>query len=387
MLFNKQRFQKLMEKYGFDALVASTPQNVLYSSDFYSNTHWMRYYDSQVYVVLPREKGIEPAIIVPVNGISFYSLSSFPSWINDIRTYGRPNDTLNAELKMTQPEFKSEFYGIDADVSEILARTLQDKSLSNKKIGFDELDVPLFERMKKELPDARVVMADGIFKELKMVKSDNEILRLSKVVEVVEKGFRAAVEGARPEISVKEVVAILAEVISKEGGTPISLGVRGGRNMSGGEHKLEKNDILYFDMVGSFQYYLSDIGRTVILNSPSDKVKKYYNAMFRGQEEALKALRPGVKASEVFNVAVEAVKREGIPHYQRGACGHGIGIGWDRPMIAPGDDTPIEENMVLCIETPYREMGFGGLMLEDTVIVTKGGTRFLTTTGRNLCVI
>lgn len=387
MLLNKQRAWKLMEKYGFDALIASTPQNVVYASDFHSRAQWIGYYGSQIYVVLPRKKETEPAIITPVIGGGLYPSSFFPSWIKDIRSYGVPPYTVTAELKMIEPKFESKFYGVKADVTEVLAKSLEDKGISNKTIGFDELSIFLLERLKKELPKARLIMANRVFRELRMVKTEEEILRLAKVVKITEKSLRAAIEALSPGVIIRDVAQILKRVVVEEGGVPLSLTARGGDNLSAGDYKLKKNDIVWFDSINTYQSYLSDMGRTAVLGSPSDKLKKYHRATLRGQEEALKAIMPGVKASEIFNIAVETVRKEGIHHYQRGACGHGIGTEFDLPIIGPRDHTPLEENMVLCIETPYREMGFGGFMLEDTVVVTKGGIRFLSTMDRHLYII
>ena len=68
------------------------------------------------------------------------------------------------------------------------------------------------------------------------------------------------------------------------------------------------------------------------------------------------------------------MRREGIPHYQRSHVGHGIGLdGYDAPNIAPSNSEVFEEGMVICVETPYYEMGFAGLQVEDTMVITKDG--------------
>lgn len=380
MLFNDQRALRILEKYGLDALVASTPQNVVYSSDFYSRNQWTKYYGSQVYVVLPMEREIEPALITNVTG-------GGQTWIKDLRSYGQLSFTLTAQKEMYNPLPEAKFYGAEASAEEVLVRTLEDKGLSNKTIGFDELSVLLFERLKKELPKARTIMVDQAFKELRMTKTEDAIFRLTKVIEITEKSFIAAKETLRPGICVKDVQQTIREVVSNEGAAPLLQIVRGGSNLGSGEYKLKKNDIVSFDLINRHNSHLSDIGRTAFIGRPSDKIEKYYKAIFLGQEEELKAIKPGMKASEIFNVAVETVKTEGIPHYQRGSCGHGIGIGFDLPLIGPRDDTPLEENMVLCVETPYREIGFGQLMLEDTVVVKKDGAHFLSTIDRDLYVV
>jgi Xaa-Pro dipeptidase len=85
---------------------------------------------------------------------------------------------------------------------------------------------------------------------------------------------------------------------------------------------------------------------------------------------------------------VDTVRREGIPHYQRSHVGHGIGVdGYDPPNLGPGGDTALEENMVLCVETPYYELGFAGLQVEDMVRVTRDGVESLMPVGTELRLI
>ena len=85
----------------------------------------------------------------------------------------------------------------------------------------------------------------------------------------------------------------------------------------------------------------------------------------------------------MFEAAVETVRREGIPHYKRSHVGHGIGIdGYDLPDLAPRSDHVIEEGMVMCVETPYYELGWCGLQVEDTIVIRRDGPEsFMTLSG------
>ena len=90
----------------------------------------------------------------------------------------------------------------------------------------------------------------------------------------------------------------------------------------------------------------------------------------------------------MFDRAVEVTRAAGIPHYDRHHCGHGIGIEcYDLPSIAAQDTTVLKEGMVVNVETPYYELGFAGLQVEDTVVVTKDGVEYLSTYDRSLQVI
>ena len=85
---------------------------------------------------------------------------------------------------------------------------------------------------------------------------------------------------------------------------------------------------------------------------------------------------------------VETVRREGIGHYQRSHVGHGIGLdGYDAPNIAPSSTDVFEEGMVICVETPYYEMGFAGLQVEDTLVVTRDGVESFMVSGTELRVV
>jgi Xaa-Pro aminopeptidase len=92
--------------------------------------------------------------------------------------------------------------------------------------------------------------------------------------------------------------------------------------------------------------------------------------------------------SDLFKEIVATVRREGIPHFKRSHVGHGIGVdGYDPPSIAERSKDVLEENMVVCIETPYYELGFAGLQVEDMVRVTKDGAESLMTSPTSLRIV
>jgi Xaa-Pro aminopeptidase len=107
--------------------------------------------------------------------------------------------------------------------------------------------------------------------------------------------------------------------------------------------------------------------------------------MLDGEEAAIQRMRPGVLACEVFEAAMESARQSGVPHYRRHHCGHAIGLDtYEIPIIRPDDHTPLEAGMTFCIETPYYELGLGGIQVEDMVLVTDSGVEMLTTLSREL---
>jgi Xaa-Pro aminopeptidase len=125
-----------------------------------------------------------------------------------------------------------------------------------------------------------------------------------------------------------------------------------------------------------------------VLGEPGSKLKQYHRAICVGLDVAIAMIKPGVAVADVFNASVEAVRREGIPHYARSHVGHGIGLdGYDAPNIAPSSKDVFEEGMVICVETPYYELGFAGLQVEDTLVVTRDGVDSFMLSGTGLQVV
>jgi Xaa-Pro aminopeptidase len=152
--------------------------------------------------------------------------------------------------------------------------------------------------------------------------------------------------------------------------------------------RLRSGDIIRFDIGCRSESYYSDIARTAIFGEPSERQSRFYRAILEGEEAAIGEVRPGVPANKVFATAVEATRKGGISHYKRHHVGHGIGLDlYDVPILNEATVTSLEAGMVLEVETPYYEVGFGGLQVEDTILVTEDGYRRLTSTTSELVVV
>jgi Xaa-Pro aminopeptidase len=99
--------------------------------------------------------------------------------------------------------------------------------------------------------------------------------------------------------------------------------------------------------------------------------------------------RPGMPANHLFDETVQAVRAAGIPHYRRHHVGHGIGAEvYDPPVLNASTSTPIEAGMVINVETPYYELGWGGIHVEDPYVVgADGKNTWLTTMSRDMIIV
>jgi Xaa-Pro aminopeptidase len=216
---------------------------------------------------------------------------------------------------------------------------------------------------------------------------------MQETVRVTEHTFHATVAECREGITEKQLVRIFERAIADEGGRLGFALIRLGRSMAVGQSAptdaaLAKGDYVWFDIGCRVAGYQSDIGRVVSFGEPSERLQLVQAASRAGQDRAIELMRPGAIAKDVFQGAVDRVRESGIPHYKRHHVGHGIGIEtYDLPILTPSTEIPLEAGMIFEVETPYYELGFGGAFIEDTVVVTEGEARIVTTLDRDLIVV
>jgi len=222
-----------------------------------------------------------------------------------------------------------------------------------------------------------------IIQKTRMVKTKEERRRMQKSITTTESAIKTTMGEIKEGITEREIFSIYSQEVIKRGGIPTlnCVGVNehsGYANAQVTDRKVKKGGIIRFDVGCTVQHYHSDTAKIAILGEPTKKQLEYYDAIRKGTEAGINFMKPGVLASDVYKVVMEAVHNNGIPHYQRHHVGHGIGIEvYDPPLVTPTADVVLEENMIFCIETPYYEFGFGGLQVEEVVRVTNDGTQIL----------
>jgi Xaa-Pro aminopeptidase len=276
---------------------------------------------------------------------------------------------------------------VDATVAAIEAA-----GLSRGTIAYDERGIfpQNASELERRLSNARLVPGWDILRRIRAVKTDEEVRRLKCVLALNEKAMLAAMGVARVGVTEQEMIEEFERTVVSGGAKPvftqIAFGRRGGHGNVMQRHvPLQAGELIRFDVGCMLDGYNSDIARNFGLEEPDQRTRQLYAALRHGEEVAARALRPGATASQVFEAGVKAIREAGIPEYNRHHIGHGVGLEmYDTPTLAPGEETPIEVGMTFEVETPYYELGFGGLQPEDTVLVTEQGGQFLNGISREL---
>jgi Xaa-Pro aminopeptidase len=147
-------------------------------------------------------------------------------------------------------------------------------------------------------------------------------------------------------------------------------------------------DLVRFDVGCAVNGYRATVARTAVVGEPTARQAEVHEAVLAGIEAALGGLRPGTRAATVFEGAVAAVRAAGIAGYRQDLVGHGVGLDHrEPPWLAAGGEAVLEMGMVVLLDTPYFEYGWGGVSVKETVLVTNVGARPLNRSARGLVVL
>ncbi len=384
-----------MEKQGLDALVATTPENVAYLTGFWILTS-LRHRPRQVFAVISR-KEMNPDMVIskglvdhPLQGGArvrrFYLYGEFffaPEGHEEL-------DEESARLFQVINRLPNHPSALEA-----LIHCLKENGVHQGKIGVDQGSDVVFlgEVLEKRLPGIKTQPAYDLFREIRLLKTPEEVLRIQKATEVAENALSAAIRAIQEGARERDLDLVFQESVVHQGGLPtlscIGSGPRGAfPNVEPSERKIRRGDLIRFDVGCIFDAYHTDIARTAVLGPPNPKQQRYHEALVAGQGRILENLKPGALISGLFQMGMEEARVNGIPHYQRHHLGHGTGIeGYDLPLLTAGSQVRLEPGMVLCVETPYYEPGFGGVQIEDIMEITPDGARRLTRMERRLFVV
>lgn len=385
----RQRLLGVLDAEGLDALVATTPENLFYVTGFRSISHAI-FRGAELYGVFTRGgTGLVVPFIdtagVAADGIACDRVACYGKFFFE---YADPPGEVGEKIRRWTREPAP-------SAADALAGVLADLGVAGRRVGLDEANLfaPTWARLAERLAGTTLVPAYQLFRRARMVKSPAEVARLERAAQIAEDGIAAVLAMLVPGVTEREAVMVYEEEMVRRGASPyfsvITIGERSAlADVYPSQRALRPGDLIRFDLGCVHEGYCSDISRTAVLGTPTDKQARYYAGALAGERAAIDAMKPGVPVSRIFDTAVRVTREAGIPHYQRHHVGHGIGLEpYDPPTIAPGNDTMLEPGMVFCVETPYYEHGWGGVQVEDAVEVTAAGTRLLTRSSRELAIV
>ncbi len=268
------------------------------------------------------------------------------------------------------------------------------KFLRVKSLGFEgnNLSYDNYLRFKKALGAVRLRSVPDVTAGLRLRKDSAEIERIKASAAILDGGYLKAMDAIRPGVIEKDA-ALRIEFSFRENGadglafdTIIASGTRGALPHGKASDKpVRKGELVVVDMGVEKDGYNSDETRTFSVGKAGGEEKKIYQIVKDAQERAIGLIRPGVRAAAVDKAARGCIEGAGYGRYFGHGTGHGVGLDvHEGPNLGPTSKDVLEEGMVVTVEPGIYIPGWGGVRIEDMVLVVKDGFEVLTGTTKDL---
>jgi Xaa-Pro aminopeptidase len=300
------------------------------------------------------------------------------------------------QMEQEAPGFVLVRSGLSSDVFGLVPERL--KSMKAKRVGFEahHLTVAAFEALRGRL-DGEITMSPltGVVEELRMRKAPEEVERLRAVAGISSRAFDRILRTVRPGLRERDVAFLLEQTFRELGAdgpgfeTIIASGEHGALpHARPTDRVIESGDMIVFDFGARVAGYCADISRTVVVGPVSAEQRRAIQAVQEAQAAAIAAMRPGITADAIDRIARQSVEAAVGPDHAFGhGLGHGIGLEvHERPRLSPSDKTELAPGMVITNEPGVYIPGWGGVRIEDMVLITESGHEVISSASREVTV-
>ena len=262
------------------------------------------------------------------------------------------------------------------------------KQVTPRAVGFESLNIELYQKLQNRFDGIELKASADLVWNMRRVKDETEQKLIRRAGELADIGIEAVSERLSEGMREYEVAAEATYAMMRNGAeglafaTIIASGPRSAYPHAGvTDRKIRKGDFVTIDMGATYKEYRSDITRTFIVGEPTDEQAKIYHTVLRANETALPEIKDGAMGSEVDRVARTIIEEEGYGEYFVHSVGHGVGLEvHEPPSLSEKSKDTLKVGNVVTDEPGIYIPGFGGVRIEDTVLITDSGpvrmTRF-----------
>jgi Xaa-Pro aminopeptidase len=257
------------------------------------------------------------------------------------------------------------------------------------RIGFESAFLPvsahqfLIDRLP---PEGKLVPLEEEMKNIRALKDKQELALLRTAIEIASKAFFEALELLKEGVVEREAALEMEWSMKRKGAEALGFDIiiaSGKRSAlphgKASGKRVERGDFILIDFGSQFRGYHSDQTRTVVCGSPSSEQQKIYRIVKEAHDKAIEKVRPGISIGEVDGVARDHIRNEGYGEYFGHGLGHGIGLAVHEDPVVNGENKGlVQEGMVFTIEPGIYIPDWGGVRIEDMVLVTPHGAELLT---------
>lgn len=261
---------------------------------------------------------------------------------------------------------------------------------ATKRLGF-EANFLSFSDSQRLAEDASkiqttVVPTEGIVESLRCTKETEELACLESAAALADSAIRYIMAEIRPGMTEKEAAWEIEKYLRERNSEalPFDVIVASGPNAAlphakPTERAISTSEPIIIDLGARINGYSSDLTRTLCLGHQDDTFRSIYELVLQAQLSAIEKVEAGMSGAQADNLARTVIEQGGYKEAFGHGLGHGVGLAvHEEPRIGPDSSAVIAENMVFTIEPGVYVSGWGGVRIEDTVLIEKGKARTLT---------
>jgi len=409
-LVDPARARATMVGAGLDAIVASNDENLFYLSGHAPDSVLAHFFPAWAAAVLPRTESAPPALITSDYDLAY--LVTHPTWMDEVRTYGAEWSSATALLRQidagegVESELRAPLRALfrqtrasrAGDLVGAIVAYLRQHLPKGATVGFDDLRL-----------GARVAAAAGgwvrtsdalpALRRMRLVKTEAEIALLRRASIINEAAVIAAAGAIRAGAPWLDMVHAYRASLAAAGANPIgNRGMLFAAGPDGGfvldhdymeSHRFRAGDSVVLDAIARYRLYHADMARTAVLGEPRPRHRFLHRAVAEALAEAEAKLRPGAHTQDALARAIQVLEGHGLDARATTLVFHPIGLDvfdYGDPSHA-SDGWMLEADTVVNFEVFFRDAEYGGMHLEDSVVVRARGLDYFGTSPRELMVV
>lgn len=267
-----------------------------------------------------------------------------------------------------------------------------------RSLGFEEdiFKYAYYADIQKHSPEVKLVPVTGVLEKMRSVKDAGELEKIAKCCEIGDAVYKHILPFIKPGVREKEIAWEMEAYARKEMGaeglafkTIVASGTNSALPHGFATGKvIEKGDFVTLDYGVKYDGYCGDMTRTYVLGEPTEKQLEIYNIVKEAQAAGVCAAKAGMIAKDLDKVSRDIITTYGYGKEFGHELGHSMGVRCHEiPMVGDYDDTLLLPGMIVTIEPGIYISGWGGVRIEDTVVIEEGGCRILTKTSKDLVIL
>ncbi len=348
---------------------------------------------------LLEKSGADCVVLINIEGSSRPSLIYYTGFTGTFATLvvSKSGEWLITDSRYTEQAAKQTGMSIiryesNKNFYEFLRDFIEEKRCGIIGVEKERLSVKIFEMIFKGF---EVVEIDQISREQRMVKSEEELEKIKKAIDIAQRAFLEMISFIKVGRTEREVAAYLEYEMKSLGAegpsfdTIIASGYRSAMPHGvASDKEIEEGDLIVVDFGCVYDGYVSDITRVVSVGEPTDEMRKIHSIVLNAQREAMEKAKNGMRGDEIDGFARSYIERAGYGDKFGHGLGHGIGLEiHEAPRVSRLSRDFIREGMVFTIEPGIYLEGKFGVRIEDDVVMGKEGVKVLTSLDRDIFVV